>query len=1711
MSPYATGGGGVTFERKVAVQYLAHLLVGDSAVEFGEGRCAVSVAFQQAPDHPVDDLVVCAARPEELQPSWEIALEVRRSPNLVLSDESTQGLIRKFVRALIDGQTDGMERRLGLVVSGPQAHAQQLRKLADHAAAQMDAPGFFTLVRTPNRFDVGIRNRLCHLEKLVEHALKNLSVAEPDTALVWERTWQLLSRLVVLMPRLESPDETDWSAVENGLIAVARTPDLEGASRVLDRLVALASEYSPKSARVDLTLLRRDAHEVLDLEVRRHNQGWSALDHLHEMALELVRDEIATNDKARRLSLDRSTARRELVATVSDSAAVLVSGDSGVGKSALTLLSLTAAPAADPEGAQALCINLRHVPKLTIDFEDKLSCPLSALLSELSAPQRVLVVDVADAVTEGMEDAFRYLVDAAVESQVKVVAVTSIDSVQVVRDILTDRFGAGLAEYAVKPLTDTELDDIVTAFPELEGLKDNPRSRELLRRLVVVDLLVRGHITGVPLSDADAMVQVWSGLVRRRERSDRGYPDAREAVLLRLAALSLSGGERLDVISGLDATAISGLRQDGLLQPSLENPFMIGPDFSHDEVRRYAVARLLLAERDPTSRILSSGAPRWTLGAARLACQTLLEQPDTAATPLRGRFAALQASFDALVEAGHGTRWGDVPCEALITLADPRGVLRDAWSKLQNDDATGLRRLARLVNQRLRDDNGIVDPIAIEPIVELLLEDNTPWRSGEYASDLLREWLSGHAFAGTSAGHPLRILLRERLVEACAAGDRRHVEQREAAAAATAARTPEDIERVRQIAESHPELFTEIGYGGRSRRQRPEVPRECRDEVFLELLALLGPDLGDDGEAMLRRVARDAPSWLAPAVEETFTGLALSQYRPGLLAQLTEAYYLDDEADGAGLHDDGVRHHRVRRGGLFMPHAAWHRGPFMSLFPANFRDGVAVLNRLLNHAALHRARTLARLNSMSHNLGDIDVSPYQADLNITGTRRLYVGDEHVWMWYRGTGVGPYPCMSALQALERTCDRIIKDGIPIKTLVPLLLNGCENLAMVGLVVGILVRHLEVAGNLLDPYLTEPFIWSLESRRVANEHSPLAANSEGIEAPERRKWFLREAAMAMTLRAGDERVHELQTLGETLVERARRRMEQGRDADSAEEEASSVEDIEQQLAKVRAWASSLDRSKFQVHEAPDGLRIQATPPEEVVQALQHDNEELERVAEEIRLTNRYFFKLNEVGSEAIGPDELMADIASARKLLENPPSLLSAHGPLDVPALVAAAALEAYLLRGVDVPNDALVFVVDTVLRVSEGEVPPGPYEFEETYFEQGAARSAARVLPLLLMPAAAHLRAVFDGADGSATFKRASTAGLKIAQAVANEVRLHLARGLGHLWATSCTQDGPCHHQVGWQIATETMRDCALGGWIPDAGVRSVIVLDEPLADSLANTADDSILPSRLDASIRALAPAAKANICVSTSACDLLTALLVTQRRSLLNYENNMDQRGTHSLVSARALLTLAQHGDDAAIYEHIDAYADNSALLGNLLYALSAAAEETPDCGATARRVWPSVVRHVLDLHNRGHVQFRRDFHGEMALAALIPNAAYEAQYLYREFQEQPIVWWEPLALRSEVEAWLAPAAGNARCVDQLIGFLRMLAPEDQARVGLAWVANLVLASPGNVAKGSYLVATWLIETRSAVESAGLSPQWQQVVDALVVEGVTRLAPYSE
>lgn len=1713
-SPYATGGGGVTFERKVAVQYLAHLLVGDGTTQIGDGRHVMSVAFQQAPSHPVDDLVIEAKRPDESEPSLVLALAVRRSLNLVKSHEPTRKLMRQFVHAAAQAPADGTEYRLGLVVSQQQSHAKELGELANLAAGQSKPRDFFELIRTPGRFSAGIINRLDHLKRLVKDALDN-----SNEILIEERTWQILSRLTVSMPRLEAPDETDWQDVVNRLKPIVRDSDLTTASRLRDRLFELASSYPSRAAKVDLRMLQRDTHELLDSTRRLHQRGWQRLNSIDQQAHEAVRSEIAENDGSRHVHLDQSDQVKELIKRISSAEALVISGESGVGKSALAVLEFASVANANSKILQILRINLRHISKLVIDLERFFECALCTLLNELSAPQRLLVIDGADTVTEDKHDVFQYLVSSAKDSCVKVIAVTSTENKKAVLDTLNRCFG-NIEEYVVPHLDDSKIDNLVTVFPELKHLSANPRSRKILRRLVVVDLLVRGQISGIPLTDADAMNKVWAGLVRRHERSDRGSPAKRETALLKLARLELGKGERLDVIDSIDSSALEGLCRDGLLRKSPEDPFRIGPEFAHDEVRRYAVARLLLASgNNPGSRLLEIEPPRWSLAAARLACQAWLGCPDTSRVPLRGRFTELQAPFDALVNKGHASRWGDVPTEALLTSAYPEALLRDAWPHLLTNEGDGLQRLFRLTNQQLHNTDGVIDIVTVEPIVKILLEQTALWQFGKQfrkpAGGLFVAWLRSHVIANTPGGDPLRLLLRQHLMEICAEADRCFDEERrQAKAPERTAHTPEAVEHECQFQEGNL-IFsdTDPSYH-HSRRRQEKIPNEIKDELILELLALLGPDRGEEGEAILMRVAEDAPRYLAPAVDDLFAGRALAKGRPGLLADLTQVYYLDEDVETArfsSIHTGGIRPHHRRSSRV---QGAWYLGPFFPLFQIDFCNGVRVLNRLLNHAARIRVIDLTHhgYGQLPQSLKSESLKPYENQFKITGNCKSYIGDEHVWCWYRGTGVAPNPCSSALQALEIVCDQMLEEfNIPLQALVIRMLDGCENLAMIGLIVGLLIRHLEKADDLLDPYLTEPFIWYYEFVRVNMESSGLAANSDKLVAPEQRKWGLGEAGSFMVINANAERATKLRALGDMLISNAQQLVKIAPDHKVCQKEKGYL------ISEARIWASRLDRDTYQSRKVEGGTIIETRGPDDAVQALQERSEEADLILKAGGLLHRYSVISQGKISKPISRDDLINDIVFVRNLLNKPVPLASS--PLDIPALVAAAVLKAYLVDSVNLPEDGLLFSVEILLRIGEDKDTLNARQLEIEYelYEDGADRSAAKILPLLLLPISAQLRTLVDQKSGSNTFQRTTNACFNLARVMTDEVRLYLARGLDHLWKTPCCAENECcHHELGWKMVIEMMRRCVFGPWNPETGQHSILTLQEPIAESFANTPDASIRVCQLDAAIRALAPAAMARTCISSQAKELLLVLLAAQQRSLLADQNNyIDPQGLQTLVSARALLTLARDADDVAIkaiYDYINTYANNLALLENFLRALSAAAEEAPDRAETAQRLWPGLFQHVLRIIQSRDIIWEEESYTDRVLASLIPNHIGENTYRYREFNGDPIQWWKSLELKAEIEEWLELAAGNHWCVDYLIIYIDHLEPDQRALVGLPWIEKLIEPDPMYIDQNSSRLSDWLLEIKElAANDDRTLTIWQRIVDQLVVAGNTRLAQYSD
>ncbi len=1693
----------------MGANYLSLLLTGEGATELGDARSIVSVAFQQAPRVPVDDLVILAARSDEPSPSLELAVGIRRSPNIVRSNADTQNLVTEYVRAMLSAPQDALEHRLVLVVAGHQPHAAQLGELAALAQTQVDASRFFTLVREPGRFRQELVGRLGHVVDLVREGLRSIGITDVDDDIAEQRTWELLARLSVLMPRFETPDLSDWDGLRNRLASVSRN-GLDGAGHLRDRLESLAAEFGPVAATVDRTILRRRVHADLEATATRRENGWAALNLLQDQAFAGVRDHIGFGDPDRTMHLERAAEGSLVVAlTQSDAAGLLVVGESGVGKSALALHAARAGSDASPDAVEVVCLNLRQLPTSPLDLMRNLGCSLAELLAEMSAPHRVLVVDAADAATETHSDMFTYLLSAARDSEVRLMAISTTDASRVVRDLLSAQLQSEMVELPVEGLSDRELDEVVTQFPELTRLASNARSRELLRRLVVADLIVRSNSDGVPLSDIDTMQEIWAGVVRRHGQSDRGQPDAREQALVQLARRELFAADAMSVVGTLDAAAVDGLRQDGVLRSPVTNPWQILPEFAHDEIRRFAVARVLLAAGDPVRELLAANAPRWAMSAARLACQAMLAPPGEAVPPA-DRFATVQAAFDALVSAGYGERWGDIPSEALLTLGDPSALLADAWPELRAGDGAGLQRMFRIVEQRHRVGGVFIDPVILEPIVELMLSEATPWSEPDMAK-ALREWLVSLVARDTAIGHPPRIRLRELLVAACEVGERRLVEQREEAEAASAARTPEEMAADEEFVARHRGLFTEIGFGGRERRERAQLPGELTNDTVIELLALLGPDLGEQGEALLRRVGAESPWDLAPALEEVLTGRAVTGYGRGLLAELTEAYYLDDEENGSGLHEDGIRDHRWR--GPVTPLTAWYRGPFMALFQSDLRGGVAVLNRLLNHAASVRVREMAAVDPWTQ-VSDEELERLKTGLRITGDLLQYAGDSHVWCWYRASTVGPFPCMSALQALERLCDQLIAADFPLDRIVALLLDGCENLAMLGLVVGLLVRHLDRAGSLLDPFLREPVIWGLEFERIVHEFSSMAPGSLDLVESERRKWSFREVSTWLVVHADEDRVVELRSIGERLINAAERMVALAAGADESpgdDEPSTEISTDVTYITTVRNWASALDRDRYRVYSEEGVTYITSDPPQDVRDALESGNDDLRRGQEAANLLWRHSMnrKVDPDGRGEPPEGDLASDLLTAQSLLDDPP-VANATGLWDSPAAVGASAIEAVVLRDTELPVELIGFVVNTVVAVAEGAQSPREFEYEGTYFEQGADRSAARALPLLLLPAAEPLLDAC-GIEGEVTGpSRVVEAGHHLARAVPNETRLHLARGLDPVWETPC-QSGTCHHEIGLELAIESMRDSLLGDWDYEAQSRSAARLGDPVIQSLAATPDDALYVARLDAAIRALGVAAARDTCVRAEARELLMVLLAAQRRGLLAHEHNYDHRGSSALVAARALLELAATGDEDLLHEHIAAFADSEEQLGSFLRALAAAAEENERRAAAARTVWPRVIEQVTGLLNEGHHPFSGGYFGEAALAAVIPTRAYDAAFMYRELQSAPIEWTDGLAWRREIEAWLPFVAGHPQCVDSLVGLVNTFPLTEQATVGLRWVASVVQPAAGETVRRSYRLSEWLISIRSAATDSGVIAEWQRLVDALVVAGDTQLAPYSD
>lgn len=1624
-------------EHRYAATLIAALVTEDPVSELGDEVVPLVVRLQASDVSPVDDIVVEGQTADGH--TRRVSIGVRRDPALTTSDEKSVPLVRSFLRVVTEhwDETAAGRWRVALAVGVPSAAVQETDALARIAQSVPCAAKFKEALARPKATNGKVRARLKHLNALVAAAAQDdpgLSHLDAD-----ELTWRWLSALRIRQLRLEGVEETDRTTAVSALRRLVADGAAPTADAVFGELVERAGAWASSAAHLDATAVRRALSGYPLNRTASCRKAWSILDGMARRLRDGIRPDLQTGEV--RLELERPDERTQLAAVMEQAGrertGLVVTGEPDVGKSALTLR--VAEQLAD-QGAAVACLSLRDLPVSAADVEHLLG---GLLLAQVFAagenrPMRLLVLDGAEAVLEGRRDLLRYVATAAFEAGLGVVAVTRTDGAARVREVLQHAGSlAGdaqaVSEHAVARLTLPERRRLVETFQSLIRLSADERAEWLVGRPGLVDVLLRaGTVTETSdlLSEADVFAAVWNGLVRNNEEHslNSASPDDREQAVLAVARRTLGMPENTAPGGGVRAH----LRSDGVLRAPANPALATGDEFATDLIRDFALCRLFLTAG--WRSLYAAGAPRWTIRAVRLACQAKLLADDRAAA-----WRALRHEFDQLSQA-EGERWAEIPIEALLTLGDAQTAIEQVWDKLAADDHHGVQTLLRLAH--LRYVTGTFgDPFALAPVVAVT-----------YCTDRDLGQHNRHTRGGT--GETIR-----KLVLAWLRG---------------MARDQHGPDRLRQQV--------------RVRILAADPPHY--DEFAVEALATLGPDTDAATEQWLRDTAATAPSRLRPAVESIGAVISLADTCPRLLLDLTEAYYLirADPGDMSGdLHGHGIRDLQHGGFGIGTPMAAWFYGPFFRLLNKLPTDTLDMINRLLDHAAATRVQPRYPAP------GDPDAIPQGIDLDIPGIGvRRYVGDAHVWGWYRGSTVGPYPCMSALLAVERFADHLIGQlNLPPKAVVHLLLRACNNLAMPGLVVGLLIRQRDAASDLLDPWLACPDVWRLEFTRVTAEgHLHVQGrDADDVIGRDRRQFTPRDVAAEMTLRAmlaGDQpRLDVLATVADQLLAHA---------------QTAVAEDASDQLVVVQGWASVFRSENYPARRAPDGsVVVQYQPPAPVAEALAPTAADFQAGNEAARLELTYTD--HDRPPDGWPADTLVADIALARQFAANPP----ASGPLHTAeplTAVAAAAIVSHARAHLAVPDDDLSWAADTVMTAA---IAPhlDVLSYEGTTYPMAADRSAAKAVPSLLLAPFHHL-----GLDAD----RLQEALAALATSQYDEVRTTFVAGCAPVWNAPCPETAglDCtRHKPLWEAVQAGLGDCRLGRWNRQTQRRQPQFLPPPYADALPAVAADDLLVNRLAMPI-ACAMAARSTTCLTRQAAVLLPALLEAHRISFDHWMaegySGYDQT-TRELV-ARVLIDLSVRGETEPLTAHLQTFASNANALQQLLQDFALLFTYDQQLRQALPTVWPHTLKVTLDALDAGADLYESGHWADYALGALLPTPQLRVADTDPDATLERVRrdWLNPDSLSGLAERWIVIARGEPKAADALAQYARTTPYTWQCATGLTWLEQIINDRYDNFANSCWFVTHWLTELReTAPLPAPTLSHWRRIVDAFATAGDIR------
>lgn len=1084
-SPEATGGAGVAFEFQVDAAFLAFLLAGGTAPLL-RGCQLESVHLQSGHlGWRTDDLLLVGK--DRSGSVRKAALQAKRHFHFRKSDEESVAALGSAWADFSDsGRFDPARDTTGFVLqSGSSDFFHGYRALLDCARASVDESDFDRRLRMKGYLPKSaLRNRDACREML-EEATKG-TIPE-------DRLFQFLRVLdFVYMDFGSSVGAAEASIrtiVQVAADATAGVPQTDAWAE----LVTVAQAWDGRAQSVTAPQVAKEV-------------GWPTLPRSAPFQKELESLRSTTNVVLRRVTssiqgveVRRAEAEAALLGAVNSGGFVIVSGEPGVGKSALAGrvfesvrqdgIALAFRPGMLASGG--------HINQVLLPYGQTAARLLS---TGALYPRNVVLIESAERFLETADaerDAFRDLLATLGEDPSWVIVITCRSfAVETFRSAFLEDTARAVSVLQVPEFSDRDLDVVSAAIPALTAPLSEPRLRRLLRNPFYLGMAARMTWTAPFPTDARGFRQrVWSQVVRHDTYQEGGMPTRRANAFLEVVRRRARSLEAYVLCDDLDPAVIQELRRDMLVAASPENPDALAPadDVLEDwALQHWIENEFTLAARNPTSFFGRIGTHPAIRRAFRVWLSEWLDIAFDEATVW---------ALGVIRGAGYPKHWVDDTITAsILSGAGGRFVQRIASEEgfRPSDLLHQLLHLTRVACRRLP--SATREPQLVG--TRILLPEGGAWEE-------LLAWLDRIPTGDLpTSAIPLYLNFLEdwRL----GVSPRSPYPSGSVAAARMALRL---AERASTLSYSDRDQAEE-----RALRVALSVPKSVAGDLQTLVDAAVAPDAARGDSIVLKLVlgivsgaaaARDLPQLAVACVEHVF-GMS-----PAAQAEAKKPDWHDHDMHAVetafGLPPSGRE--------LGFPPSGFH-GPFHHLLVHHTAVAVDLIVRITNHACgaygVADVRLLEPPGRISFSLLDGRV----AQQWING---------RLWGLYRSATVGPYPLQCALMALENwLLERAETEDPTLEAALLDLLAQSNNVAITAVVLSVAQTWPQKTWRAILPLLGHRVFFDLDRSRWIADHS---AGRIFEDVPFRTA--AEDELYALERKKSNAREHRKQSLEQTVV--------------------------------------------------------------------------------------------------------------------------------------------------------------------------------------------------------------------------------------------------------------------------------------------------------------------------------------------------------------------------------------------------------------------------------------------------------------------------------------------------------------------------------------------------------------------------------------------------